>query len=202
MHKQRVPIIATILLFALSHSVWAADKIYKCKNTKGILIYESFPCTENVETINTWTIINEIKLQKELVIKQNDFGQYISEGTVNKQTVAFLVDTGASKVSLPPSVAKAAQLNCQDQVIIHTATGSTQGCSITIPKFKFGTFVLNNVLAFIVPNLSRPLLGMNVLQQFKIAQDQGEMRISDSLWSASLSRWKKSQVLIWFMRHR
>ena len=120
-------------------------------------------------------------LQEELVIKQNNFGQYISEGTVNEQAVAFMVDTGASMVSLPPSVAQAAQLNCQDQVLIHTATGSTQGCSITIPKFKFGSFVLNNVLAFIVPNLSRPLLGMNVLQQFKIAQDQGEMHISDSL---------------------
>jgi len=181
MHKQRVTFIATILLFALSHSVWAADKIYKCKNTKGILIYGSFPCTENVETINTWTIINEIKRQKELVIKQNNFGQYISEGTVNEQAVAFMVDTGASMVSLPPSVAQAAQINCQNQVIIDTANGLTHGCSIIIPKFKFGSFVLNNVLAFIVPNLSRPLLGMNVLQQFKIAQDQGEMHISDSL---------------------
>ena len=181
MHKQTFTLIATFLLFALSHSVWAADKIYKCKNTKGILIYESFPCTENVETINTWTIINEIKLQKELVIKQNDFGQYISEGTVNEQAVAFIVDTGASKVSLPPSVAQAARLNCQNQVIIDTANGLTQACTITIPKFKFGSFVMHNVLAFIVPNLSRPLLGMNVLQQFKIAQDQGEMRISDSL---------------------
>ena len=181
MHKHTVTLIATILLFAFSHSVWAADKIYKCKNTKGILIYGSFPCSENVETINVWTIINKIKRQEEMVIKQNSFGQYISEGTVNEQAVAFIVDTGASMVSLPPSVAQAAQLNCQNQVIIDTANGLTQGCSITIPKFKFGSFVLHNVLALIVPNLNRPLLGMNVLQQFKIAQDQGEMHISNSL---------------------
>lgn len=181
MHKQTITLIATILLFALSHCVWAADKIYKCKNTKGILIYGSFPCAENIETINIWTIINKAKSQEKLVIKQNGFGQYILEGTVNEQAVAFLVDTGASKVSIPPSVAQAARLNCQNQVIIDTANGLTQACSITIPKFKLGSFVLHNVLALIVPNLDRPLLGMNVLQKFKIAQDQGEMHISDSL---------------------
>jgi clan AA aspartic protease (TIGR02281 family) len=180
MYKQTIIFLAVVLLSALSHSVWA-DKIYKCKNTEGNLIYGSSPCAENVETINTWTVTNKIKQPEELVIRQNDFGQYISEGAVNEQAVTFIVDTGASKVSLPASVAQAAQINCQDQVLIHTANGSTQACSITIPKFKFGSFVLHNVLAIIAPNLSQPLLGMNVLQQFKIAQEQGEMHISDSM---------------------
>jgi clan AA aspartic protease (TIGR02281 family) len=180
MLKPSFILIATILLFAFSHGVWAADKIYKCKNTKGNLVYGSFPCSENVETINSWTIRNKIKQTEELVIKQDDFGRYMSEGTVNEQAVTFMLDTGASRVSLPPSVAKAAKLYCQEQVLIDTANGSIQACSITIPKFKFGSFVLHNVLALIAPNLSQPLLGMNVLQQFKMAQEQGRMRITNS----------------------
>ena len=181
MRKQLFILIATLLLSVLSQSVWAADKVYKCKNTEGSLIYGSFPCSENAETINSWTIMSKIKQPEELVIKQNDVGQYISEGTVNGHAVTFMVDTGAFRVSLPPSVAKAARLNCQEQVLIDTANGPIQACSITIPKFKFGSFVLHNVLAIIAPNLSQPLLGMNVLQQFKIAQEQGRMRITESM---------------------
>lgn len=126
--------------------------------------------------------MNKIKQPEELVIKLNDVGQYVSEGTVNEQAVTFLVDTGAARVSLPSSVAKAARLNCQEQVPLDTANGLVQACSITIPKFKFGSFVLHNVLAIIAPNLSQPLLGMNVLQQFRLAQEeQGRMRISESM---------------------
>ena len=38
--------------------------------------------------------------------------------------------------------------------------------------------VIKDVMAVIAPNLSQPLLGMNVLQQLKIAQEKGEMRLS------------------------
>jgi aspartyl protease family protein len=33
------------------------------------------------------------------------------------------------------------------------------------------------VEAIISPNLSQPLLGMNVLKQFRVEQDSGEMRL-------------------------
>lgn len=163
---------------ALSHAV-LADNIYKCKNAKGILIYGSSPCAADVETINTWTVTNKIKPPEVLVIKQNNNGQYVSAGAVNEHAVMFLVDTGASRVSLPTSVALAAELVCQEQGTIETANGSAQACSVTIPTFKFGSFVLHDVSALITPNLSQPLLGMNVLQQFKIAQELGEMHISE-----------------------
>lgn len=172
------PTLLSLLIFSLlSQSVWA-DKIYKCKSAKGILIYGSSPCAENVETLNTWTVATKTKPPEDLVITQNDFGQYNTTGAVNDQSVTFIVDTGASRVSLPVNVAQAAQISCKGDVTIHTANGSSQACSVNIPKFKFGPFALQDVEAIIAPNLSQPLLGMNVLQQFKIAQDHGEMHIS------------------------
>ncbi len=178
MKQQTLILFALLALTALSPNSWA-DKIYKCKNTKGILIYSSSACAENVETINTWTVTAKVKPPEELLIKQNDFGQYTSAGAINEQRVTFIVDTGASRVSLPTAVAQAAQILCEDHVQIQTANGASQACSVTIPTFTFGPFVLHNVSAIIAPNLNQPLLGMNVLQQFKIAQERGEMHISE-----------------------
>jgi clan AA aspartic protease (TIGR02281 family) len=61
---------------------------------------------------------------------------------------------------------------------MQTANGTTDACSTTIEKLNFGPFEIKDVMAVIAPNLTQPLLGMNVLQQLKIAQDKGEMRLS------------------------
>lgn len=178
MHKAFCTVISLLAFSSSSTPTWA-DKIYKCKNAHGILIYGSSPCADNVEMLNTWTVTPKAKPPAQLVIQQDPSGQYHSTGSVNDQLVTFIIDTGASRVSLPPTVAQAAQINCQSQVTIHTANGASQACSVNISQFKFGPFNLNNVEAIIAPNLTQPLLGMNVLQQFKIAQEHGEMHISE-----------------------
>lgn len=169
----------TLLAFVSFSQVAGADNIYKCKNAKGVLIYGSAPCADHLETLNTWTVTAKARPPSILTLKQNESGHYLLDGMVNEQAVTFIVDTGASFVSLPPAIAQAAQIKCENQVTVHTANGATQACKVTIPQFKFGAFVLHDVAAIIAPNLSQPLLGMNVLQQYKIAQEHGEMHISD-----------------------
>jgi clan AA aspartic protease (TIGR02281 family) len=61
---------------------------------------------------------------------------------------------------------------------MHTGNGVTQGCTVVIPKLKFGHFILRNVDAVVMSNLSQPLLGMNVLKQFRVEQENGQMRLS------------------------
>ncbi len=89
-----------------------------------------------------------------------------------------MIDTGASFVALPSSVAHEAQIYCKDKFDMQSANGSTNVCSTTIQKLNFGPFFAKDVMAVIAPNLRQPLLGMNVLQQLKIAQEKGEMRLS------------------------
>ena len=62
-----------------------------------------------------------------------------------------------------------------------TANGDVGGCSTTITELKLGkgNLVLKDVTAVIMPNLSQPLLGMNVLGQFNIEQKESEMQISE-----------------------
>lgn len=178
MSNRRITCLTLSACVTLSGVTWA-DKIYKCKNAKGVLIYGSSPCASDVETLNAWTVTAKVRPPPMLTLKQNEAGHYLLDGLVNEQAVTFIVDTGASLVSLPPDVAKAAQLTCENHITVHTANGATQACKVTITRFKFGAFTLQNVAAMIAPNLNEPLLGMNVLQQYKIAQEHGEMHISD-----------------------
>jgi clan AA aspartic protease (TIGR02281 family) len=186
MRKKIMQLLSVTVLCTLSPSVWS-DTIYKCKNQQGDLLYQKTPCKVNVETIYSWMAVAKAptpapKTEKqntaEFIIKQSSNGAYLLEGAVNGKALTFVVDTGASFVSLPGSVAHGARISCQDKIDIQTANGSIKGCSTTIKKLNFGPFFVENTLAVIAPNLSQPLLGMNVLQQLKIAQEKGEMRLS------------------------
>ena len=94
------------------------------------------------------------------------------------KSLSFVVDTGASFVSLPEAFAHDAHIYCDDKIGMNTANGKTDACTAKIKKLQFGAFYIEDVAAVIVPNLGQPLLGMNVLQLFKVDQDKGEMHIS------------------------
>jgi clan AA aspartic protease (TIGR02281 family) len=187
MQKNIMQLLSLTALTLLSLSVWG-DTIFKCKNRQGDLLYQKSPCKENVQTISSWTAAAakvqapasepEKKKKDEFIIKQSHNGSYFLEGAVNDKALTFVIDTGASFVSLPRSVAHEAQIYCKDKVDMQTADGPINACSATIKKLNFGPYEIKNVIAVIAPKLSQPLLGMNVLQQFKMAQENGEMRLS------------------------
>lgn len=182
----RIRHLLAFMLFALGHSVWAEGTVYKCKNDQGDLIYQETPCNKDVRAISSWQAVTELKGQDTdaenivggvLVIKQSG-GHYFLDGTINGKALTFVVDTGASSVALPRAVAMAAQIYCKDKIMMQTANGAASACTTIIPQLKFGPFLIKNAPATISHNLGQPLLGMSVLQQFRIEQDNGEMRIS------------------------
>jgi clan AA aspartic protease (TIGR02281 family) len=185
----RKTIIALLSLTTLTASGFAVsgDKIFKCKNQSGDLLYQKYPCKENVQTISSWTAVNKVKPitpepekinDTEFTVRQSSAGHYFLPGTINDKALTFVIDTGASYVSLPSSVAHEAQIYCKDRFDMESANGVTNVCSTTIQKLNFGPFQVKDIKAVIVPNLNQPLLGMNVLQQLTITQDRGEMHLS------------------------
>lgn len=157
----------------------SADQIYKCINDKGVLIYASSPCPKDVKALSSWAVTAKPYQPQSSILRPDSNGHYLVDGAVNGQAVTFLIDTGATSVALPASVAKDAHTDCKEMVEIDTANGTTQACRVTITHLKFGVFKLDNVDAVIAPNLNQPLLGMSVLKQYKIAQEHDEMRISE-----------------------
>lgn len=150
-----------------------AGTIYKCKNSEGELLYQEKPCDEKTKSVSSWGSASG----SPLILPQGNGGHYFVDGTINDHKLNFVIDTGASVVVVPQAHATQAGLICQKQTMSHTANGLTPTCRTTIHKLKFGTFTLTNVEASIAPNLGQPLMGMNVLKQFRVEQDSGEMRL-------------------------
>ena len=197
MQSRLVQFVFSVMLGCLAGSAWAQKMIYKCKNQEGALIYQKAPCQGNADTVTSWlpeqkvaTPIEDTSViepgddakKKEdasvLKLKQNVSGNYFVEGSINDKPLSFVVDTGATFVSLPEAVAHGALIYCDDKIQIATANGVTDSCTAKISKLRFGQFEIKDVPAVIQPNLGQPLLGMNVLQSFKIEQNNGEMSIS------------------------
>ena len=172
---------------SLSLSASGAATVYKCKDPQGKLVYQKTACTESNKEVNSWTPKTDVKAvaqdtpkkNEATVIKQGAGGHYFLNGEINSHSVTFVVDTGATMVALPRSIASSASLFCNDKVVMDSANGATGGCTTTITELKLDKRVLKNVTAVIMPKLSQPLLGMNVLQSFNIEQKEGEMKISD-----------------------
>ena len=181
MQKTIIPSVSLLVLVVLGMNAWGDRTIHKCKNQQGDLIYQKSPCSENSETITSWTApIETRKAKSTLVLEQGNGGHYFLDSEVNGIPVQFVVDTGASVVSLPSSVANAANIVCKgEKVMMQTANGSILACTAVIAKLKFGSFLVKDVAAAIVPNLAQPLFGMNILQQFNITQDDNKMKITE-----------------------
>ena len=148
------------------------------------MLYQETRCSEETKSVSSWSASTESKMDEEagssvpLVLGQGNNGHYFVDGSINDHFLNFVVDTGASVVTLPQAVASAAGLRCMSQASMHTGNGVSQVCKTVIPKLRFGTFLLRDVEAVIAPNLNQPLLGMNVLKRFRVEQDGGQMKLS------------------------
>lgn len=180
-------IVASLFAPLSATTTARAETVYKCRNPQGDLVYQQAPCEKETKSVSSWATSSaapqtdgaaEAVIDGVLVLNQRQNGHYLLNGTIKGKSLTFVIDTGASAVSLPRSVAMSSQVYCRDQILMRTANGSTSACIATIPSLDIGPFKLKDVPAIIMPNLDQPLLGMNVLQNFRVEQENGEMRIS------------------------
>lgn len=163
-----------------------AGTIYKCRDAAGNTLYQQTPCEKEVQAVSSWASATVADIDgdspvaeaKTLVMGQGNGGHYFIDGSVNDSYLNFVIDTGATLVTLPLAMAAGAGVKCQGKASVQTGNGVIQACTATIQKLKFGNFTLHYVQALVAPNLSQPLLGMNVLKRFHVEQDNGQMRLS------------------------
>lgn len=105
---------------------------------------------------------------------------YRTTGSINGVPVSFMIDTGASHVTISPMIAQQVGiLVCENPSQYSTANGVVVGCQSVVPELTFGPFRLKNVNVSIIPNLaSGALLGMEVLKQFSMVWQGDRVRIS------------------------
>lgn len=108
-------------------------------------------------------------------------GHFHIDGAIQGKPVRFLIDTGASTVSIPQELAWRLGLGCDVPSTFRTANGIVQGCTSRVAELDFGPFRIENLAVAILPNLSSDaLLGMNALRHVRMEQAGDTLRISQA----------------------
>lgn len=108
----------------------------------------------------------------EVKLKQNRHGHYIVHGMINETPVVFLLDTGATQVSIPAHIAKQLQLENYGASLVNTANGSTTVYQTRLQQLSIGNIYLSDVSANINPSMqsNEILLGMSALKRVEFSQ--------------------------------
>lgn len=110
--------------------------------------------------------------QVSIVLTRNRSGHYVCDGFVNGMPVEFLLDTGATDVSVPAAVADRLRLPRGARLRAVTANGLTTAFATMIDSLAVGALEEKNIRASIVPNLpgEQILLGMSFLKRLDFSQ--------------------------------
>jgi len=108
----------------------------------------------------------------ELVLKRSRDGHYIFPGTINGQPVSFLLDTGATLVSVPAHLARELGLKAGAYQQAITANGTVTTRMTRLDALAFGPFEIRAVPASLNPGMrgDQVLLGMSVLKHLEFTQ--------------------------------
>ena len=109
---------------------------------------------------------------REVTLRRNPQGHYIADGTINGVPVTFLVDTGATDVAIPETIASQANLKKGIARIAATANGSVHVYATELNSLTLGNISLQNVSASITPTMfnNTILLGMSALKEINFSQ--------------------------------
>ncbi|UXY14077.1 TIGR02281 family clan AA aspartic protease [Chitiniphilus purpureus] len=114
----------------------------------------------------------------EIAITRAQDGHYRLRGEINGEPVTFMIDTGATAITLPQPLAQRLGLPRGQTIVSHTANGTVEGYATQLDSLRIGNMLLRQVRAGVVPNMpgGEVLLGMNVLGRMEVVM-RGERMI-------------------------
>ena len=115
-----------------------------------------------------------------VVLQQNRYGHYLVTGAINEQPVVFLLDTGATQVSIPEHIANTLNLPRLQQYWVSTANGNVQVTSTHIDRLTIGDIELADVDGHINPGMKSDeiLLGMSALKRVEFRQSGKQLTLT------------------------
>ena len=109
---------------------------------------------------------------REVVLQRNNRSHYITDGRINGRDVVFMLDTGATDISIPERLAEQLGLKKGPRIMFETANGVAQGYLTRLESVAIGDIELHNIRASINPNVGdmEVLLGMSFLKHVEFTQ--------------------------------
>lgn len=109
-------------------------------------------------------------------------GHFVTTGTINGVTVRFLVDTGASLISMNSSDAKRLGINytAGQKSVSSTANGVVPTYRVKLDEVRVGDVTLNNIdgMVHVGDTLPITLLGMSFLNRMEMKRDGEKMTLT------------------------
>ena len=117
--------------------------------------------------------------EKQVVLESSSYGHYIATGKINNSEVIFLVDTGASHISVPKRVAKKIGLKQGAPTRVTTANGTITVYATILDQVSIGEISLNDIRANINPYMQGDeiLLGMSFLRGLSVTHEDDQLTI-------------------------
>ena len=127
---------------------------------------------------NPLTSVENGKSSIELAATSN--GHYIASGSINGEEVVFLLDTGATSVSVPLAIARKIGLTGEYPQQVRTANGTITVETTLLDSVSLGGLSLERVRGHINPGMQgeEVLLGMSFLRYFDLQTSNNRLTIS------------------------
>jgi aspartyl protease family protein len=121
---------------------------------------------------------NNPSASSRVVLEAGPGGHFVTSGQINGGHVQFMVDTGATVVSLGRSDAERIGLKPSDgkPVQMNTANGAVLGYQVRLNSVKVGDATLYDVPAVVMPMpMPYVLLGNSFLSRFQLSRDNSQL---------------------------
>lgn len=117
---------------------------------------------------------------RQIVISAGPGGHFVAGGAINGRAARFMVDTGATLVSIGRDDAErlGLDLGTARNAVTQTANGPVNVQTLTLATVRVGEVELANVNAMVLPGtLPHVLLGNSWLSRFQMRRDNDVMRL-------------------------
>ncbi|MDC8787102.1 retropepsin-like aspartic protease family protein [Roseateles koreensis] len=117
---------------------------------------------------------------RKITLSSGPGGHFTSAGSINGQATQFLVDTGATVVSISQAEADRMNLNYKEgrRVMTQTANGAVPAHVLSLGSVRIGDVELRNVEAIVTPGqMNFVLLGNSFLSRFQMKRENEVMTL-------------------------
>ncbi|MEJ6005217.1 retropepsin-like aspartic protease [Paucibacter sp. AS339] len=111
---------------------------------------------------------------RKIILSSGPGGHFTTSGSINGQATQFLVDTGATAISISQNEAERINLkyHAGRRIMTQTANGTVPAHVLTLDLVRIGEVEVRNVDAIVVPGqMSHVLLGNSFLTRFQMKRD-------------------------------
>jgi aspartyl protease family protein len=117
---------------------------------------------------------------QKIVLQADGGGHFMTLGSINGGTVRFMVDTGATAVSLSAADADRIGLRYRNgrQILIQTANGTIKGYLMTLDRVRIGDVEIGGVQATVAErDMPFVLLGNSFLSRFQMKRENDTLTL-------------------------